>query len=101
MLILLAALRVEWAKSHARAARWGEEVSLVMEEMRRVAVYLSWKANWWYTRRGQQPDANAELQEGIDAYAARQSATLSVMRTQFAALWLPNLHGHNMVLQGT
>ncbi|KAF7440215.1 hypothetical protein PC9H_000559 [Pleurotus ostreatus] len=95
------ALRVEWAKSHARTARWGEEVLLVIEEMRRVAAYLSWKAEWWKTRCGQRPDANAELQEGIEAYATRQNATLSVMRSQFAALWLPDLHGHNMVLRDT
>ncbi|KAF9494569.1 hypothetical protein BDN71DRAFT_1431646 [Pleurotus eryngii] len=35
---------VEWAKSYAHAARWDEEVSLVIEEMRRVAAHLSWKA---------------------------------------------------------
>ncbi|KAF4586452.1 hypothetical protein EYR38_010728 [Pleurotus pulmonarius] len=95
------ALRVEWAKSHARAARWDEEVSLVLEEMRRVAVYLDWKAQWWRTRREQRSGASSELQEGINAYASRQSKMLSVMRAQFAAAWLPNVQGHNMALQQT
>src|SRR5882762_2397788 len=33
------ALRVEWAKSQARADRWNEEVVLLDEEMRRVIEY--------------------------------------------------------------
>ncbi|KAF9501090.1 hypothetical protein BDN71DRAFT_1555892 [Pleurotus eryngii] len=45
--------QVEWAKSYACAAHWDKEVSLVIEEMRRVAAHLSWKAEWWKTRCGQ------------------------------------------------
>ena len=37
---------VEWGKSHARAMRWGEEVVLISEEMKRVIQYLDWKSGW-------------------------------------------------------
>ena len=40
-------LRSEWAKCHARAARWSEEVRLLVEEMRRVLWFAQWKVNWW------------------------------------------------------
>src|SRR4051794_22222389 len=41
------ALRIEWMKSRARAARWSEEVLLVVEEMCQVMQFLKWKAEWW------------------------------------------------------
>jgi hypothetical protein len=40
-------MRVEWAKTHARANRQKEEVLLLTEEMRHVVAYLDWKASWW------------------------------------------------------
>ncbi|KAJ7099018.1 hypothetical protein C8R44DRAFT_593419, partial [Mycena epipterygia] len=40
-------LRVEWAKTRARAHRWTEEVDLLEEEMRRILVFLEWRAGWW------------------------------------------------------
>lgn len=43
-------LWVEWAKSHTRAQWWAEELLLLVEEMRRVIVFLEWKANWWYAQ---------------------------------------------------
>ncbi|KAF7441031.1 hypothetical protein PC9H_001380 [Pleurotus ostreatus] len=95
------ALRVEWAKSYARAARWAEEVSLVIEEMRRVVVYLDWKAQWWRSRCQQRPDVARALQEGMNAYASRQSKMLCTMRAQFAAAWLPVLRGHNRDVRQT
>ena len=39
-------MRVEWAKSRARMMRWKEELLIVQEEMRRVLVYLRWRAEW-------------------------------------------------------
>ncbi|KII90795.1 hypothetical protein PLICRDRAFT_67573, partial [Plicaturopsis crispa FD-325 SS-3] len=41
------ALRVEWAKSKARADRWEEEVHLLLEKMRRVLAFGSWQGEWW------------------------------------------------------
>lgn len=40
-------VKVEWARSQARAERWREEVMLLQEEMRRVIAYFRWKARWW------------------------------------------------------
>jgi len=40
-------MRVEWAKTKARADRWHEEVLLVSEEMCRVLYFFQWKAEWW------------------------------------------------------
>ena len=40
-------MRVEWAKTKARADHWHEEVFLVSEEMRCVLYFLQWKAEWW------------------------------------------------------
>jgi hypothetical protein len=37
-------LRVEWAKSRARSNRATEEVLLLLEEMRRVLLFLEWKS---------------------------------------------------------
>ncbi|KAG2097506.1 uncharacterized protein F5147DRAFT_656316 [Suillus discolor] len=37
------ALRMEWLKARAQVKRWGEEVLLLKEEMRRVLEFLRWK----------------------------------------------------------
>ena len=37
-----AVLRVEWCKSQERAARYEEEVELVVEEMRRTLTFFEW-----------------------------------------------------------
>jgi hypothetical protein len=43
-------LRVEWAKSRARAARWTEDTSLLEDEMRRVIEFQECRAGWWRTQ---------------------------------------------------
>ncbi|KJA23493.1 hypothetical protein HYPSUDRAFT_137710, partial [Hypholoma sublateritium FD-334 SS-4] len=40
-------VRVEWAKSRARAHRFTEEVLLLTEEMLRVPTFLKWKSDDW------------------------------------------------------
>ena len=40
-------IKVEWARSKARAEQWAEEIQLLEEEMRRVIQYFKWKAVWW------------------------------------------------------
>ncbi|KAJ7251027.1 hypothetical protein C8J57DRAFT_1520894 [Mycena rebaudengoi] len=40
-------LCIEWAKTRALGLRNSEEVSLLEEEMRRIPVYLRWRAEWW------------------------------------------------------
>ncbi|KAG1721861.1 uncharacterized protein EDB91DRAFT_1210239 [Suillus paluster] len=43
-------VRLEWCKARAHAHRWSEEVELLLEEMRRVIVFLKWQAAWWKER---------------------------------------------------
>ena len=40
-------LHIEWCKSHAHARHWSEEVTLLLEEMRRVCTFQEWQAGWW------------------------------------------------------
>jgi hypothetical protein len=63
-------IRIEWTKSHARAARWEEEVILLEEEMRRVISFCQWKARWWRQRSEEITSSAMALQEGAMAYAA-------------------------------
>ena len=43
-------MQVEWAKSHAYAQWWLEEVVLVIKEMHWVIQHLDWKASWWQSQ---------------------------------------------------
>lgn len=73
-----AALRVEWAKSKARALRWWEEVVLLSEEMRRVIAYSQAKRLEWQSiaeqRSINEPGMDTMLREGIAAYAYEHAA---------------------------
>jgi hypothetical protein len=85
-------LRVEWAKAIARADRWEEDVILILEEMRRVLVFLSiWKATWWLDRSLARSDMNNELREGLSAYAAKQADIQMRLAASFADEWYPEL----------
>ncbi|KAJ7204612.1 hypothetical protein C8J57DRAFT_1618880 [Mycena rebaudengoi] len=70
------ALRIEWAKTHARSLRWSGEVRLLEEEMRRIQQFLLWQSGWWMTRR-----------KGDTAYALRQAAARSDLCGVFATKW--------------
>ncbi|KAG1743568.1 uncharacterized protein EDB91DRAFT_1247066 [Suillus paluster] len=62
-------VRVEWCKACTHVNCWSEEVELLLEEMRRVTVFLRWQAEWWGGRHSSQaPELTAE-QEGLAAYA--------------------------------
>jgi hypothetical protein len=84
-------LRVEWAKSRARAARWTEEVDLLCEEMRRTLVFLEWKAGWWRKQAYRRADSPVDLRHGIEAYALRQAALQECIADRHAKHWLPVL----------
>jgi hypothetical protein len=84
-------MRVEWAKSHARANRWQEEVLLVTEEMRRVIAFLDWKASWWRIQGPRRTDVRDDIQAGLIAYAHRQADLMQHLAEGFAALWYPIL----------
>ena len=84
-------LQVEWAKSRARAGRCREEVLLLKEEMRRVAVFLDWKTTWWMDRRNMRAGVgngvSKDLQEGLTAYAEGQADIQKSLREHFCMLW--------------
>ncbi|KAJ7500537.1 hypothetical protein B0H11DRAFT_2225527 [Mycena galericulata] len=87
------ALRIEWAKTRARAMRWTEEVDLLEEEMRRVGEFLAWRSNWWKDCVDQRGLEDGAQREGEATYALRQAALLSGLRDSFLMKWstLPDL----------
>jgi hypothetical protein len=91
-------MRVEWAKTKARADRWWEEVLLVPEEMRRTICFLDWKASWWLDLRSARPDALLPLKRGLDAYANKQASICCSMAKSFAIHWYPLLRKHNIAV---
>ncbi|KAJ6505093.1 hypothetical protein C8R45DRAFT_817502 [Mycena sanguinolenta] len=80
-------LRVEWAKTRARANRWTEEVDLLEEEMRRILVFLQWKADWWREQKNCRTVDEVETMAGFTAYAERQAAIQETMKARFTHDW--------------
>ncbi|KAG2101825.1 uncharacterized protein F5147DRAFT_746912 [Suillus discolor] len=79
-------LRVEWAKSRARAQWWNEEVLLLKEEMRRTRQFLAWHAQQWrsVTELSHQ---DAQIVAGAAAYAQRQATIQHALLARFTSLW--------------
>jgi hypothetical protein len=92
-------MRVEWAKTHARANRWQEEVMLVTEEMRRVVAFLDWKANWWRAQGQCRMDLRGDIKDGLMAYANRQGHLMQHLAETFAALWCPMLTEYGLRIE--
>lgn len=92
-------MRVEWAKTHARANRWEEEVLLVREEMRQVIIFLDWKATWWHSQGSRRSDVRDDIKAGLAAYAARQAHIMQNLTETFAALWYPVLTAANLPIE--
>ncbi|KAJ3737968.1 hypothetical protein EV360DRAFT_58557 [Lentinula raphanica] len=84
-------VRVEWCKTHARARRWMEEVSLLVEERRRVLVTLEYNANEWEGRaeyEGPLSEGKGEAhKEGARAYALSQASVFRALARSFTELW--------------
>ncbi|KAF8907258.1 hypothetical protein CPB84DRAFT_1744643 [Gymnopilus junonius] len=80
-------LRVEWAKSRARATRATEEVMLLKEEMRWVLAFLEWKSRWWQDRQCTRTGLEKSMVEGVQAFALRQSSLQSQLAAHFHKLW--------------
>jgi hypothetical protein len=89
-------MRVEWAKSRARMMRWKEEVLLVQEEMRRVLVYLRWRADWWRKQSSLRLHSDESIVSGISGYAHKQAAICIQMAKQCACYWLPHLEANGI-----
>ncbi|KAJ7683477.1 hypothetical protein B0H14DRAFT_2422415 [Mycena olivaceomarginata] len=86
---MVEALRLEWAKSRARAWRWTEEVDLLEQEMDQVLRFLWWKEAWWTKLRDQHPSVveDSMLGEGFAAYTQRQSEIQRHLRLRFEGNW--------------
>ncbi|KAG1721611.1 hypothetical protein EDB19DRAFT_1646367 [Suillus lakei] len=80
-------VQLEWCKARACAHRWSEEVELLLEEMRRVLVFLKWQGAWWKERTALRMLDSAPAQEGLTAYACRQSTLHESLVAEFQWLW--------------
>ncbi|KAG1720806.1 hypothetical protein EDB19DRAFT_1898410 [Suillus lakei] len=65
-------LHIEWCKARAQEACWSEELLLLLEEMRRVLMFLTWQGTWC---------------KGSRAYANRQSMLCEAMLDKFRQCW--------------
>ncbi|KAJ2930469.1 hypothetical protein H1R20_g6622, partial [Candolleomyces eurysporus] len=83
------AIRIEWAKSRSRAARYGEEVKIVNEEMNRSIRFLSWKKSQWLKKSDDTDIQGLDPQiiEGMKAYAERQADLYRRMGESFQEQW--------------
>ena len=88
------ALRAEWAKARARAARWLEQVRLLHEEMRRFIASTRHEASEWNLRRSHRQGqasptkpVDDELDEGLKAYADEHAAMETAIADNFEAKW--------------
>ncbi|KAK7013051.1 hypothetical protein R3P38DRAFT_2639870 [Favolaschia claudopus] len=81
------AVRIEWAKTRARAARWAEEVDLLEEELRRIDQFLEWRAEWWTSQINRRALADLSQLEGETAYAIRQASIQRTLAAEFAEEW--------------
>jgi hypothetical protein len=82
---------VEWAQARARAARWAEEVMLLVEEMRRVLSYMMWRKEWWQKQGELREETRQDVKEGLKAYAMRQGLIVKQLADKFAGQWHPLL----------
>ncbi|OSC99710.1 hypothetical protein PYCCODRAFT_1372594 [Trametes coccinea BRFM310] len=77
-------LRIEWLKARARAFRWGEELKLLPEEMRRVLASLKHEEqSWQRLASDRREDVDSALQEGLTAYGLEQASIRLAMRNVF------------------
>ncbi|KAF7358304.1 hypothetical protein MVEN_00879800 [Mycena venus] len=67
------AVRIEWAKTRARAMRWVEEVDLLEEEMRHMRQFLVWWEEWWKAKVDRRGLPEGPQHEGETAYALCQA----------------------------
>jgi hypothetical protein len=89
-------MRVEWAKTKARADRWQEEILLTVEEMRRTIHYLDWQSKWWFDHADLHVNASPALRQGTVAYSAKQATLLKKLALSFAEKWHPELVRRNL-----
>ena len=102
--------RVQWAKCQARAERYEEEVQLTVEEMGRTLRYFEWKRDWWSsfvsggsnvsgefdTSSKSNAPLSAGVQDGLRAYARRQSHVYNDLIASFVGHWRKYLLAHSL-----
>ncbi|KIM56201.1 hypothetical protein SCLCIDRAFT_29827 [Scleroderma citrinum Foug A] len=81
------ALRIEWCKARARQLRWEEEKHLLQEEQRCILAFFDWQADWWMEQGTHRSFVDNTLEEGLQAYAARQSVLQWQLGVHFRGLW--------------
>lgn len=85
-------LRAEWCRSRARLHRAEEEMRYLEIEMDRTLRFLSWQARWWDDRRSRpNPSQVPQLEEGVKAYAIKQSRIQQGLREKFLNTWKMSL----------
>jgi hypothetical protein len=83
-------MRCEWARAKARAARWHEELQLIVEEMRRALAFCAYQTVWWdelASAPAVRDITDAALREGKMAYAREHAAQERKMRASWALRW--------------
>lgn len=60
---------------------------LIDEEMGRVEKYGDWKAAWWRDQVALRSTTKVLVSDGLKAYAARQAAMETDIRTVFSRKW--------------
>ncbi|KAF7796181.1 hypothetical protein EIP86_007355 [Pleurotus ostreatoroseus] len=83
------ALKVEWARSHARSRSWIEEVALIWEEMRRSVHYCRWLAEWWEEQASRRTGVSGVLAEGLTAFARKQAAAERALAQRWETKFMP------------
>ena len=82
---------VEWCKAQECAARYEEEIVLVVEEMRRTLAYFKWLTREWESRAVAPPvdgpGIDDMIRKGISAYAYRQARIYRKMKDVFINSW--------------
>ena len=92
--------RAHWARAQARAERYEEEVKLTVEEMGRTLQYFKWKSSRWQSISSERSRSNnpppPHVQDGLRAYAHRQSNTYDKLITLFVNHWHHFLSAHSL-----
>ena len=93
-----------------RAERYEEEVELTVEEMGRTLRYFEWKRDWWLAFVSDGSNASGkcdasgksnaplsvEVQDGLHAYARRQSHVYNDLIASFVGHWRKYLLAHSL-----
>ena len=58
--------------------------------MRRVRVFLGWKANWWRSQAALR-ESDSALAEGLKSYTFYQAEIQDSLATTFCTLWKDSL----------